>query len=84
MLSTHKLCNENLVLLALRELDEPERAAMKQHLRNCGKCSRELQELQGALGLYAMTVFGPLPRPEARHHLIAAIAKEPRRKKRCR
>jgi anti-sigma-K factor RskA len=78
-MSMHEQFAEDLSLYALGALQGEERLAVVKHLQDCPDCRHELAQLQGDLGLLALSVSGPKPPLRSRERLMAAMAKEPRR-----
>jgi len=77
-MSGHEQFVDDLALLALGQLEGPERAAVEKHLEGCAACRRELEQLRGATALLALSAGGPTPPRRARERLLKAIAKEPK------
>lgn len=77
-MNEHAQFAEDLALYALGSLQGDELAALQAHLAQCAACRRELQQLQGDLGLLGLSAMGPTPPPRARARLLSAMAKEPR------
>jgi anti-sigma-K factor RskA len=79
-MSVHEPFSDDLARYALGELTSEERLALESHLRGCGECRRELEEWRGGMGVLAFSVSGPQPPSTSRTRLMAAIAKEPKRR----
>jgi anti-sigma-K factor RskA len=79
-MSVHEQFSDDLARYALGELTGEERLALENHLRSCGECRLELDELRGGMGVLAFSVTGPKPPSKSRKRLMEAIAKEPRRR----
>lgn len=77
-MTTHEQFADDLALYALGALEGEERSALEKHLEECAACRRELLELRGDMGLFALSASGPKPPQRSRQRLMAAIAKEPR------
>jgi anti-sigma-K factor RskA len=77
-MTAHEQFADDLALYALGALENAERTALEAHLEQCALCRRELQQLQGDLGLLGLSTAGPAPPARARARLLAAVAKEPR------
>jgi anti-sigma-K factor RskA len=78
-MNAHEQFAEDLSLYAAGALEGEERLAVENHFQQCADCRRELEKLRGDLALLALSASGPKPPLRARHRLMAAIAKEPRR-----
>jgi len=78
-MSVHEQFADDLALYALGTLEGDERESLERHLQECASCRRELEKVRGDTALLALTTSGPKPPARARHRLVAAIAKEPRR-----
>jgi anti-sigma-K factor RskA len=78
-MSMHEQFADDLSLYALGALHDDERRVVEKHLEDCSDCRHELAEIQGDLGLLALSASGPRPPSRSRERLMAAIAKEPRR-----
>jgi anti-sigma-K factor RskA len=78
-MSVHEQFADDLSLYALGALQGEERLAVEKHLQDCPDCRRELAQLQGDLGLLALSAGGPKPPLRSRERLMTAIAREPRR-----
>jgi anti-sigma-K factor RskA len=78
-MSMHEQFADDLSLYALGALHDEERRVVEEHLEDCPDCRHELAQLQGDLGLLALSASGPRPPSRSRERLMAAIAKEPRR-----
>src|SRR5258708_26922657 len=68
----------DLALLALKQWEGQERAAVEKHLEGCAACRRELEQLRGDTALLALSAAGPAPPRRARERLLKAIAQEPK------
>lgn len=79
-MTAHEQFADDLALYALGSLDLPEKMALEQHLRECSACRLELQELRGDMSLLSLAAAGPKPPGRSRQRLLAAMAKEPRRR----
>lgn len=78
-MTVHEQFADDLALYALGELQDQERTALENHLKQCADCQRELEQLQGDMALLALSASGPKPPRRSRRRLVAAIAKESRR-----
>lgn len=78
-MSAHDQFADDVMLYALGSLDDAERQAFEEHLRECAQCRRELQAAQEDLGLIALSAAGPRPPARSREKFMSALAKEPRR-----
>src|SRR5215467_12111839 len=78
-MNVHEQFADDLALYALNSLSGGERAALEEHLQDCGACRRELDLLRGDMALMAMSTTGPVPPARSRKRLTDAIAAEPRR-----
>ena len=78
-MSVHEQFAEDLALYALGTLQGEERVSLEKHLEGCAGCRRELEQLRGDMALMALSTAGPVPPRRARHRLIEAVAREPRR-----
>lgn len=79
-MSAHEQFDDDLALYALGSLDLPEKMVLEEHLRECSACRLELQELRGDMSLLSLSAAGPKPPARSRQRLLAAMAKEPRRR----
>jgi anti-sigma-K factor RskA len=77
----HEQFADDLSLYVVGALDGEERLAVETHLESCPACRREVEQLRGDLALLALSVAGPKPPLRSRARLMAAIAKEPRRRR---
>ena len=75
-MTVHEQFADDLALYALGELQDQERTALENHLKQCADCQRELEQLQGDMALLALSASGPKPPRRSRRRLMAAIAKE--------
>jgi hypothetical protein len=76
----HPQYADSLALYAMEALDDPrELAELRAHLRTCGECRRELENLRADTALLAFSTVGPQPPQRSRERLMKAIAAEPRR-----
>ena len=78
MNSTHPIDPEDLALYALQLLSAEDAAVIRQHLRTCDECRRELAAVEGDLAIFAMTAETHAPATSSRERLMTAIAREPR------
>ena len=78
-MSMHEQFADDLSLYALEALHGEERRVIEKHLEDCQDCRHELAQIQGDLGLLALSASGPRPPARSRERLMTAIAKEPRR-----
>jgi anti-sigma-K factor RskA len=79
-MSVHEQFADDLARYALGELTGEERVALETHLRECDACRQELEELRGGMGVLAFSVSGAQPPSRSGKRLMAAIAKEPKRR----
>jgi anti-sigma-K factor RskA len=79
-MSVHEQFADDLPLYAMGALEGNERLAVEEHLLGCFVCQRELEQLRGDLALLGLSVSGSKPPSRCRKRLLAAIAKEPRRR----
>jgi anti-sigma-K factor RskA len=77
-MSVHEQFADDLVLLALGQLEGEERTALEKHLEGCTGCRSELEQLRGDTALLALSAAGPAPPRRARERLLKAIATERR------
>jgi len=75
----HQQFADDLVLYALHELPQSEAAEFREHLKDCPRCLRELEEINSQLGLLALSSVSSAPPQRARERLLKAIKAEPRR-----
>ena len=61
---------------ALDALDEEERAEFERHLAGCGRCTRELAELQDTAASLAWAVEGPEPPGHLRDRILESARRE--------
>src|SRR5215813_608206 len=78
-MNVHEQFADDLALYALNSLSGSERAALEEHLQDCGSCRRELDLLRGDMALMAMSTTGPVPPARSRKRLTDPIAAEARR-----
>lgn len=77
----HEQYADLLALYALGALEGAgDRADLESHLRSCVECQAEVEKLRGDAVLLALSVVGPAPPQAARQRLLAAIAKEPKKR----
>lgn len=62
---------------ALDALDEDERRAYEDHLRDCDECRAELASMSGTVGVLASATEGPVPPAELRGRIVEAARAEP-------
>lgn len=79
-MTEHEQFAEDLALYAMGALEGGDRVALENHLRECNACRRELQQLEGDMGLLSLSAAGPAPPARSRERLMSAIAQEPRRR----
>jgi anti-sigma-K factor RskA len=78
-MSAHEQFADDLSLYAMGALEDDERRALEEHLKQCSACRQELEKLRGDVALLALSASGPEPPSRSRERLMAAIKKEPRR-----
>jgi anti-sigma-K factor RskA len=61
---------------ALDALDEDERRAFEEHLRDCDGCRAELATLGESVGALALAVEGPVPAADLRNRIVSAARAE--------
>ena len=62
---------------ALDALDEEERGAYEEHLRDCAECRAELVTMQDTVGVLAYANEGPAPPADLRDRIVQAARAEP-------
>jgi anti-sigma-K factor RskA len=62
---------------ALDALDEDERRAYEDHLRDCEECRAELGSMSDTVGALAYATEGPVPPAELRSRIVEAARAEP-------
>jgi anti-sigma-K factor RskA len=78
-MNAHEQFADDLALYALGTLEGDDRAALETHLRECGACRIELEQLRGDAALLAFSASGSRPPARSRERLLKAVAREPRR-----
>jgi anti-sigma factor RsiW len=77
----HEMTNDDLHDLtasyALDALDEDERRAYEDHLRDCEECRAELGSMSDTVGALAYATEGPVPPAELRSRIVEAARAEP-------
>jgi len=77
-MNVHSRFAEDLALYALGTLEGNEQAELEEHLKDCGECRYELEQLRGDAALLALSASGSAPPERARGRLMNALTREPR------